>query len=123
VVVSGVGFVLVVILGVALVRVWGAEGAAVAAVISESVLAVLSFSLLWWRRPATRISLGFVWRPAVAGGVAALMLLVPGLPTGATAVIAAVVFALVALAVRAVPEEVLEAMHLGRLTALATRRS
>lgn len=103
---NGLALLLVVGLGVVLIPEYGAEGAAVAAVLGEAVLAVL---LLWFlRRQGLVPRLGFVPRVALAGGLALPALL---LPSVAGAVVAAGVFLAAAQVVGAVPRALLAAFR------------
>jgi O-antigen/teichoic acid export membrane protein len=99
--------------GGALVAAYGAKGAAVASVATEAVLALALLVLVLRADRDVAPRLGFVWRPAAAA-VAALAPVVALDASGwVEAPLAAGAFAAVALAVRAVPAEVLPAL-LGR---------
>jgi O-antigen/teichoic acid export membrane protein len=91
----------------------GADGAATAAVVTEAALALGLLALLVRRERDVAPGLAFAWRPAVAAlaGAAPLLLAVSPWVEGVLAVVA---FAAVALAVRAVPAEVLAALRRGR---------
>ena len=101
----------VVVLGLVLVSAYGAEGAAVAGVVTELALAVV---LLWFirRREADVMpDLRFVWRPVVALAAGAAVLLVPDISDWAAGLGAGAVFIAVGFAVRAIPAEVLAALR------------
>lgn len=101
---------LVLVLGVVLVRAYDGTGGAVAAVVTEGVLAVLLF---WFLARADRSvvpRLGFLPRPLAAGVAGALVALLPFSPW-VVAPLAAAVFVAVAFAVGAVPPEVLPALR------------
>ena len=98
-------------LGLVLVSAYGAEGAAVAGVVTELALAVV---LLWFirRREADVMpDLRFVWRPVVALAAGAAVLLVPDISDWAAGLGAGAVFIAVGFAVRAIPAEVLAALR------------
>lgn len=102
--------VTVLAVGLALIPGAGGEGAAVAGIAAEVVLAAGLFTLLFLadRRLAPRY--GFAWRPLAALAAGLATLLVP-LPAWLDAALALGVFAAVALAVRAVPAEVFAALR------------
>lgn len=107
---TGIALVAVVALGVALIPRWGADGAAVAAVVAETLLALVSFGLLLRARREVTPRFGFVVRlaPAIAAG--ALVLLAP-LPSVAVALLSGAAFLVLALALRAFPPELLPALR------------
>jgi hypothetical protein len=82
----------------------------VAAVLAETLLAVVSFGLLLRARRDVTPGFGFVVRlaPAIAAGV--LVLFAP-LPSVALAVLAGAAFLAMALALRAFPPELLPALR------------
>jgi O-antigen/teichoic acid export membrane protein len=101
---------LVLVLGVVLVRAYEGTGGAVAAVVTEGVLAVLVF---WFLARADRSALprlGFLLRPLAAGLAGALVALLP-LSPWLVAPLAAAVFVAVAFAVGAVPPEIVPAFR------------
>jgi O-antigen/teichoic acid export membrane protein len=108
---NGVALVFVIVLGLVLVSAYDATGAAVAAVIAETVLATILFVLLARADRTLRPQLAFLWKPALAGGLMAALLLIPGLPVAVTAVAGTVVFALAIWLTRALPAEVLDAFR------------
>jgi O-antigen/teichoic acid export membrane protein len=107
---NGLALVAVVALGIALIPRWGAEGAAVAAVLAETLLALATFVLLFRARRDALPAFGFVLRllPAAAAGAAVLALPLPGVVLAA---LAGAVFLVVALALRAFPPELLPALR------------
>jgi Na+-driven multidrug efflux pump len=108
---NGVALVVVIVLGLVLVSGYDATGAAVAAVIAETVLATILFVLLARADRTLRPQLAFLWKPALAGGLMAALLLIPGLPVAVTAAAGTVVFALTIWLTRALPAEVLDAFR------------
>jgi O-antigen/teichoic acid export membrane protein len=105
-------FAVVVVLSVGLVLIaaYGGRGAAVAGVVAEVVLVLALAGFLARVEPSVLPSAGFVWRPlvALAAGAATLLVALPAWVDGA---VAAAVFVVVALVVRAVPAEVLLALR------------
>lgn len=97
-------------LTLALAPTYGAEGGAVATLVAESALALASGVALIAARPDLRPSVGTLPKVAVAGGAAAATLLVPGLPVIVDLALAAVAYGAAVLVLRAVPEEILEAL-------------
>jgi O-antigen/teichoic acid export membrane protein len=88
----------------------GATGAAVATVIAELAGIVVAAGMLLRSHRAVMPGLGGIPRVAVAAGLGALVLLVPGLPPVADAVAGTLVYTVVVLALRAVPRELLDAL-------------
>ncbi len=111
---NAVGLIVVIALGVAFINQWGATGAAVTAVIAESALAAAMLALFSTARHWP--DFGFVWKLALAGGLAAASLLIPAVPPAADAVIAAAVFAVVIWTTKAIPDEVLHAWRFREAT-------
>ena len=111
---NGAALVLVVVLGLVLIRADGARGAAVAAVVAETALALFLFIALARTGRGLAPSFGFVPRTAVAVGAGAAALLIPGLSPWITALVASVLFLAVAVAVGALPRELLDALRRGR---------
>lgn len=101
---------LVLVLGVVLVRAYSGTGGAVAAVVTEGVLAVLLFLFLARADRDVVPRLGFLPRPLAAGVAGALVALLP-LSPWVVAPMAAAVFIAVAFAVGAVPPEVVPALR------------
>jgi O-antigen/teichoic acid export membrane protein len=107
---NGLALVAVVALGVALIPRWGAEGAAVAAVLAETLLGLATFVLLVRARRGAAPAFGFALRllPAAAAGVLVLFLPLPALVLAA---LAGAAFLAVALVLRAFPPELLPALR------------
>jgi O-antigen/teichoic acid export membrane protein len=110
---NGVALALVVALGLALIPAYDATGAAVAAVVAESALAATLFVLIARADASLRPDLGFLWKPALAGGLMAACLLVPGVSVALTALLGTAVYALAIWLTRALPAEVLDAFRPG----------
>jgi O-antigen/teichoic acid export membrane protein len=107
---TGVALVAVIALGIGLIPRWGANGAAVAAVLAETLLAVVTFGLLLRARREVTPGFGFTARllPAAAAGALVLLLPLPGVVLG---VLAGGAFLLLALWLRAFPPELLPALR------------
>ncbi len=101
--------VIVLVLGLTLIPPWGANGAALAASIGEVILAAAALTLLARARPALRPRLGYVPKLLAATAAGALCALLP-IPDALAAVAAVLVYAAVAWLLRAVPEELVEAL-------------
>jgi len=110
IVANAAALVVVIALGVTLVAAYGATGAAVAVVLGEVVLASLLFGMLMRARPGLVPDLRFVWKVVVAAGGASLVLVLPGLSPWVAAVIAAIIYTVIAFAIRAVPPEATDAL-------------
>ena len=107
---NAIGLAVSATLTLALAPSHGALGASFAIVAGEAALAIGYAVALMRRRPELRVELQIVPKVAAAAGAAALMLLIPGLGDPARLVLAAMIFAAVALAARAVPAELWEAV-------------
>jgi O-antigen/teichoic acid export membrane protein len=107
---NGLALVAVVALGFALIPRWGANGAAVAAVVAETLLALATFVLLVRTRGEAAPRFGFALRllPAAAAGALVLALPLPGV---VLALLAGATFLALALALRAFPPELLPALR------------
>jgi O-antigen/teichoic acid export membrane protein len=95
-------------LTVLLARSHGAQGAALATVCGESVLALATLSALVRAAPKLRPRLGVLAKVALASLPAAALALGPALPSLARMLLALGAYGLVILLTRAVPREVLE---------------
>jgi O-antigen/teichoic acid export membrane protein len=84
---------------------YGARGAAVATICGEVALALCSLFALVASSPEYRPRLNIAWKILLAGAVAALAGLIPGVPSLPRAVIAFVVYAAIVLVTRALPPE------------------
>lgn len=102
---------LVVLLGLTLTPAFAGRGAAAAGVIAETALAVTIFIVLARAEREVVPRFTFVWRPLVALAAGAAVLAVPGIGDWLRAVLVTCAFAAAALAVRALPYEVLEALR------------
>jgi O-antigen/teichoic acid export membrane protein len=100
--------VVVLALGLTLIPLWEANGAALAASIGEVLLAIAALTLLVRARPALRPDLSYVPRLAAAAALGALCVLLPISDAVAT-VLAVIVYGAAALLLRAVPSELLDA--------------
>jgi O-antigen/teichoic acid export membrane protein len=107
---NGISLAAVIVLGVVLVGAFEGIGGAVAAVVTETLLAVLLLGFLARAGGDVRPRLGFLPRPLAAGAAAALVALLPLSPWLAAG-LAAAVFMGVAFAVGAVPPEVVPALR------------
>jgi O-antigen/teichoic acid export membrane protein len=97
---------------------FGAFGASFATLLGDSCLAVGYGIVLMRRNPEFRVSLQLVPRVALACGIGATALLIPGLPNAVTLTLAAAAYLAVLVAVRAIPTEIWDALgwHRGRST-------
>jgi O-antigen/teichoic acid export membrane protein len=111
-VVSGaVSLVVVIAAGLVLIPLRDAIGAAIAAVIAETVLASVLYALLVRGDSSLRPQLRIVWKVLLAGGLALCAGLLLGLPVAAAAVLEIVVYGAVLFGTRAVPPEVIAAIR------------
>lgn len=108
-IVNAIALVTVVALGCTLIPLWEANGAAAAASIGEVVLAVASLVLLSRARPALRPDLRYVPKLLFAAAAGAACVLLP-LPDAVAAVLALLVYCLLAWLLRVVPLELLQAV-------------
>lgn len=106
---NGIVLVVVLVLGTLLVRAYEAPGGAVAAVATESLLALLVLGALARAGAGLRPSFGFLWRPLVAAAAAVLVALLP-LSPWLVAPLAAVAFVAAGFALGAIPSEVVPAL-------------
>ncbi len=111
------------ILVVTLASTHGAQGAALGTAITEVGLAVAVPFVLKRTDPHLMPSLWAVPRVALAGGLAASVAFIPGLPAIALVALATIVYAAILLSVRAIPEELLEELRRGRARILARGRT
>jgi O-antigen/teichoic acid export membrane protein len=109
VVTTAAGLTAVVVAGVALIPALDAEGAALAAVIADIVLCLATYLALRHAGPGRELSLGPVLRIGVAAVPAVLVGFVPGLPDVVSALAAGAVFVATAVALKAVPAELVDA--------------
>jgi O-antigen/teichoic acid export membrane protein len=107
---NAVALVVLLIAGLALIPSFGANGAAVAAIIAETSLAVFLFVAVARAESALRPSLVFAWKPVTAGTLALALVLTLGLSAVLGAVIATVVYLATLLVTRAIPPEVIDSV-------------
>jgi O-antigen/teichoic acid export membrane protein len=100
----------VLVLGAIFIPLWGARGAASAAVVGEAVLAVVVFGFLHRTAPRVMPSLGLVPRIVAAAVPAFLVLLAPA-PWEVDLVLSLGVFAALAVVLRAIPFELVHALR------------
>ena len=112
---NAVGLVIVIVLGVAFIEQWGATGAAISAVIAETALAAAMLGLFSAERNIPDFR--FLWKLGLAGGLAAVSLLIPGVPPVLDSIIAAVLFGAAIWGTKALPEEVFHAWRFHQLAA------
>ena len=104
---NAVALVSVIVLGLILLPAMGPEGAGVAAVIAEFLLATTLFVFLRIAKPAVAPKFGFAWKVILCGAVGVAAVALPINPWIA-AVIGTIAFGVAALATRAVPPEMLD---------------
>jgi O-antigen/teichoic acid export membrane protein len=90
---------------------YGAEGAAVATVVGEGGLALAYGLQLMWSRSDLRVDLDLLPRVALAAGLAAAVVLVPGLTDAVELLLSAAVYVAAIIVLRAVPIEVWAALR------------
>lgn len=110
---NGIALVVVLVVGAVLVHAYDAMGGAVAAVVTEALLALLLLVALARAGSGLAPRLGFVWRPLLAAGAAVLVALLP-VSAWVAAPLAAVAFVAAGFAVGAIPAEVVPALR-GRM--------
>jgi O-antigen/teichoic acid export membrane protein len=110
---NAIALVVVLVLGVVLVELFEGLGGAIAAVATESLLALLLLAFLARAGGDVVPSLRFLPRPLLAAAAGVLVTLLP-LSAWVTAPLAAAVFVAVAFAAGAIPTEVLAAVRRGR---------
>lgn len=113
VLVNVIALVTVLALGLALIPALEADGAALAASIGETILAVAAMTMLVRARPALRPDLRYVPKLLLAAGAGALCMLLP-IWDAVAAVLAVGIYGGLAWLLRAVPVELLEALVLRR---------
>jgi O-antigen/teichoic acid export membrane protein len=112
---NGIALALVVGLGFALIPSHGAIGAAVAAVLAESVLALLLLAFLWREQSGLVPRFAFALKVALAGAAATPFLFLP-IPALLGAAGAAAAFLGAAAALRAIPAELVAAFRRGAVS-------
>lgn len=103
--------VLVLVLGLLLVETFAGRGAAAAGVAVEAALCALLLAALAAGERGAVPRPGFAWRPCAAAGLGAVPLLAFGAGGWGPAALALAVFAVAAVALRAVPAEVYAALR------------
>lgn len=95
-------------LGLILIPADGARGAAIAAIVGEAVLAVMTLAMLVRARPALRPRFAYAGKIAAIAAVCVLAGLLVPLPAAAAAVLAGAAYAAGAWMARTVPPEIVE---------------
>lgn len=106
---NALAVVVATVLSVALIPHFGAKGAAVAAVASETSLAIVYAVLLHRRRRDLRVSLSILPRVAVAAAVPAAITALTPLPSVGRLVLFSVLYLGASLSLRTIPPEVINA--------------
>jgi O-antigen/teichoic acid export membrane protein len=112
---SAVGLVLAGGLGVVLIDADGARGAAVAALVGETALAITLFVMLTASRPAHRLRLGYAWKPVCASLALIAVAELADVALWVQVVAGTAAFVAVAVATRAIPSEIRDAFLQRRL--------
>lgn len=107
---NAVALAIVLVLGVPLISVYGAEGAAIALVAAELTLAACYEFALSRGQPERRLTIGFVTRVAAVALAAGAVAIALALTSLASAVVGLAVYALALLALRLIPVEIREAL-------------
>ena len=110
---NGAALVVSLAMTLALVPSHGAHGAAVAVLAAELALMGASLAAVVRERPAVTIALRRAPAILVAGVVSCLVVVVPGLPPIADAIVGAVAFPALLIAVRRFPPEIADALRRG----------
>lgn len=99
----------VVLLGLILIPSNGATGAAIAAVIGESVLAVTMLAMIVKLKREIAPRLGFSIKVLVAAAVAAIPLLIPGMNAYIAALVVLIAYIIMVIVLRVIPKDVIQA--------------
>jgi O-antigen/teichoic acid export membrane protein len=110
---NAAALVLLLVYGLVLIPLDGAQGAAIAAVAGEASLTALLLVVLSRQTPKLLPNFAFLWKVAIAVAVGALALLVRDGSPWLRAAAAGVAYLSILLATRAVPPEVLDAIPRG----------
>jgi O-antigen/teichoic acid export membrane protein len=102
------------VLTLILARSDGADGAALATVIAETTLACGYLLCLTHGRPQYRPRITIIGKVLVAAAPAAALSLIPSMPSLVRAAVALVVYAVLILATRALPDEIAHALRIRR---------
>lgn len=105
------GLVAIVAIGIPLIDSWDAQGAAAAAVLADSVLAVVYIVLIGRGESGLKLNFMPIWKPILAGLLAVAAALAIGAPPILQTAIAAAVFVIATLVTRAIPSEVYDAFR------------
>jgi O-antigen/teichoic acid export membrane protein len=108
---NAIALAAILVLGLTLIPLWDAKGAALAASIGETILAGSALVFLVRARPTLRPETAYVWKLLVAGAVATGIALIPGVPIVATTVVALAAYVGVAFLLGAVPLELVHAFR------------
>jgi O-antigen/teichoic acid export membrane protein len=111
---SGLALLVALTGGLALIPVYDAKGAAVAAVAAEVALALVLLVVLVRSNAFRGSNFSFLWKVGAASALAAALAFLTGLPQAAGAVVATVAYGAVLLLTRAVPREVIDGLVLRR---------
>ena len=120
---TGAGLLVVVVAGVVLIPPYDAQGAAVAAALADLALCVATYIALRRSSPRAQLAGGRLARIALAAVPAIAVGLVPGVPDALSAVAASAVFVGAALALKAIPSELLDGARALRQRFSPTSRS
>jgi O-antigen/teichoic acid export membrane protein len=109
VLVNALALAIVLLLGLTLIPLWAAKGAALAASVGEIALATAALAMLARARPGLRPRLAYVPKLLLATGAGALCVLLP-VPDVLATVAALAVYVALAAALRTIPVELLQAL-------------
>jgi O-antigen/teichoic acid export membrane protein len=115
---NAAAFVVSCVLTLLLASSHGATGAAVATLCAETVLAAGLLTALMHEHPELRPRLGVLFKAALAAAPAAVVALVPDLPSLVRALLALAVYCALLLITRAVPAELFELVYRRRVPEL-----
>jgi O-antigen/teichoic acid export membrane protein len=110
IVINGLAFACVLVIGGVLIPSFGANGAAIASVVGESLLAAVALAMLLRADRRFMPDFRFLARLAPGAVLAAACGFIPGVPALGQAGLAVVVFVAAALSLRAVPPEITDAL-------------
>lgn len=109
-----VGLVSIIAIGIPMIFAWAAQGAAFATVLGELITAA-AYWVLVGRTLNTRPHLRDIWKPIIGAAVAYGISRATGLPAAFEAVISLIIFTVLMIITRAIPPEVLDALHPRRI--------
>ncbi len=107
---TALALVVVLTAGLALIHLYGGEGAAVAGLLAELTLLLGTFAFLARANRDAVPSFGFVWRTGIALAAGLATMLIP-LPPWIDGAVAALVYGAVAFVAGAIPREIVEALR------------